>query len=524
MSCAEEPPLYMDATQPREARVQDLLGRLTLEEKLELLHGDSKFTTAAISRLGLSRRWMSDGPHGVREDVGPDTWEPSGHTDDFATCMPSGIALGATWNPALAQQEGEVIGQEARKRGKHVMLGPGLNIQRTPLCGRNFEYMGEDPFLTSRMAVGYIRGVQSQGVASCAKHFVANNQECDRMSINVEMDERALREIYLPAFKAAVQEAGVLAVMGAYNRFRGQHCCENDYLLNHILKAEWGFQGLVVSDWGGTHDTREATLNGLDLEMGTEKPYNEYYLAAPYLDGLRKGIYPMSGLDDKVRRNLRVMFSTHMFDPGPPGSINTSEHQAVARHVSEEAIVLLKNVDNLLPFNASAIKSVAVIGANAVALQTHGGQSSGIKAFYEVTPLQGIVHRIGDHVNVTYSKGYATDGDRQLSTQAVRAVREADVAIVVAGLGHDNGCDTEGSDRKDLKLPDGQDELIDRVRKANPKTIVVLVAGSPVEMPWLPDVPSVVLAWYAGMDGGNAIAAVLFGDVDPSASCPAHFP
>src|ERR1700677_480030 len=276
---AEDRPICLDANEPREARVEDLLGRLTLEEKVALVHADSKFTTAAIPRLGIPRRWMSDGPHGVREDVGPDIWKPAGHTDDFATCMPCGIALAATWNPALAQEEGAAIGQEARKRGKQTMLAPGLNIQRTPLNGRTFEYLGEDPFLTSRMAVGYIRGVQSQGVASCAKHFAANNQEFDRMSINVEMDERTLREIYLPAFKAAVQEAGVLAVMGAYNKFRGQHCCENDYLLNRVLKGEWGFQGLVVSDWSGAHDTREAALNGLDLEMGTEKPYNEYYLA-----------------------------------------------------------------------------------------------------------------------------------------------------------------------------------------------------------------------------------------------------
>ena len=522
---AEERPLYLDPSQPREARVEDLLGRLTLEEKVSLLHGDSYFTTAAVPRLGIPRRWLSDGPHGVREDIGPDSWKAAGHTDDFSTCMPAGIALAATWNPALAQKEGEAIGQEARKRGKQIMLGPSLNIMRTPLCGRNFEYLGEDPFLTSRMAVGYIGGVQSQGVASCAKHFAANNQELDRFTINVELDERALREIYLPAFRASVQEAGVLAVMGAYNKIRGEQCCQNDYLLNKILKGEWGFQGLVVSDWAATHDTRQAALNGLDLEMGTETNYGRFYLASPYLAGLRNGQFPMSGLDDKVRRNLRVMFATHMFEDGPTGSLNTAEHQAIARHVAEEGIVLLKNENNILPLDASSIKSLAVIGENATALQAHGGESSGIKAFYEITPLQGIIGRAGDHINVTYSKGYGEkDGDSGVD-QAVRAAKEADVAIVIAGLGHAHFFDTEGTDRKDLKLPYGQADLIAKVRQANPRTIVVLAAGSPVEMdPWLADVPAVVLSWYSGMEGGNAIAGVLFGDINPSGKLPCTFP
>jgi beta-glucosidase len=271
-SPAQDRPLYLDESQPLEARVEDLLGRMTIEEKIALLHGDSKFTTAAIPRLNIPRRWMSDGPHGVREDIGPDTWNPAGRTDDFATCMPAAIALAATWNPDTARACGQVIGEEALKRGKHIMLGPGVNIMRSPLCGRNFEYYGEDPFLSSRLVVGYINGVQSWNVASCVKHFAANNQETQRGSINVEMDERTLREIYLPAFKAAVQEAGVLAVMGAYNKFRGEYCCHNDYLLNQVLKGEWGFKGLVMSDWSGTHTTREAATNGLDRESVSRRP------------------------------------------------------------------------------------------------------------------------------------------------------------------------------------------------------------------------------------------------------------
>lgn len=522
---AENKPVYLDPKQPREARVDDLLPRLTLEEKIALIHGDSKFTTAAIPRLGIPRRWLSDGPHGVREDIGPDTWNPAGRTDDFATCMPAQIALASTWDPALAQTEGEAIGQEALARGKQIMLGPGVNIMRTPLCGRNFEYLGEDPFLAGKMAAGYIRGVQSQGVASCVKHFAANNQEVDRDSINVEMDERTLREIYLPAFKAAVQEASVLAVMGAYNQFRGQHCTENDYLLNKILKGEWGFKGLVVSDWAGVHDTKGAVRNGLDLEMGTDKPYNEFYLADPFLAGIRSGEFPMSLLDDKVRRNLRVMFAAKVFDGRPGGSINTTAHQAVARHVAEAGMVLLKNENSALPLDPSQIHSLAVIGENAVIHQTHGGDSSAIKAFYEISPLDGIIKRVGDRINVTYAKGYGGDAGPELARQAIQAARQADVAIVFAGLGHGKHGDTEGFDRTDLHLPNGQDELIEQVRQANPRTIVVLVSGSPLQMdPWLQNVPAVLEAWYSGMEGGNAVARVLFGDVNPSGKLPCTFP
>ena len=522
---ATDPAPYLDPNQPLETRVEDLLSRLTLEEKISIIHADSKFTTVAIPRLGIPRRWMSDGPHGVREDVGPDTWQPAGHTDDFSTAMPAGICLAATWNPDLGYTEGETIGQEARKRGKDIMLGPGVNIMRTPLCGRNFEYLGEDPFLTSRMAVGFIRGEQSQDISSCVKHFALNNQEFQRGSINVDVDERALREIYLPAFKAAVQEAGVWSVMGAYNQFRGQHCCENDYLLNKILKGEWGFKGLVMSDWNGTHDTREAALNGLDLEMGTEKIYNDFYLAQPYLDGLKNGEFPMAGLDEKVRRNLRVMFATHVFDPGrKTGSLNTAAHEAVARRVAEEGIVLLKNENHALPLDTAKIRSIAVIGENAVRLQSHGGESSEIKAFYEITPLQGLINRVGQHVNITFSEGYRKNGDAGLMDRAVAAAKSADVVIYIGGLNHDSGFDCEGSDRSDLKLPCGQDELIQTIVAANPRTIVVL-DGTMVEMgAWLDKVPALLQAWYPGMEGGNALARILFGDVNPSGKLPATFP
>lgn len=542
-------PRYLDASLPLEARVDDLLSRLTLDEKLSLVHADSKFTTAAIPRLGIPRRWMSDGPHGVREDVGPDTWNPAGHTDDFVTYMPVNICLAATWNPEMGYLYGSTIGQEARKRGKNIMLGPGINIMRTPLNGRNYEYLGEDPFLTGRMATGYIRGEQDQGVSSCVKHFAFNNQEVQRGSIDVEMDDRTMREIYLPGFKAAVQQGGVWCVMGAYNQFRGQHCCENDLLLNKILKGEWGFQGLVMSDWGGAHDTKEAVLNGLDLEMGSNGPYDSYYLARRFREGLANGTYPMSALDDKARRNIRVMLATHMLDGKTTGSINTPEHQAAARKVAEEGMVLLKNDREALPLNLGKIKTIAVIGDSANRKFAYGGQSAALKAFYEITPLQGLLNRVGPSANVVYSPGFriparvgygppdaagvrhelpTTDNgpkSEDLIRRAVSAARSADVAIVFAGLNHDRFFDSEGSDRMSLDLPFNQDELIRRVAAANRNTIVVMMAGGPVAMDkWLGHVPAVLQAWYPGMEGGNAIAEALFGDIDPSGKLPCTFP
>ena len=528
LASGESRPPYLDPAAPLETRVEDLLGRLTLEEKIALVHGDSTFTTAAIPRLGLPRRWFSDGPHGVREEVQPDSFRAAGHTDDFATCLPVLVALAATWNPDAARAYGDVIGEEARQRGKDVMLGPGVNIARTPLNGRTSEYLGEDPYLAARLAVSYIRAVQSHDVASCVKHFAANNQETQRMSVNVEMDERTLREIYLPAFRAAVQEGGAWAVMGAYNKFRGQFCCHNDYLLNRVLKGEWGFRGIVISDWSGTHDAREAALNGLDVEMGTNKPYDDYYLARPFREGLDQGEFPQAILDDKARRSLRVMFATHVIDAGrAAGSINTEAHQTAARRIAEEAIVLLKNEGAALPLDPAKLTSIAVIGENATALHAYGGDSAKIKALYEVSPLDGILRRVGDHVTVAYSPGYRSrNAGPDLVERAVAAARAADVAIVIGGLIHQKPFDCEGADRSDLKLPFGQDELIRRVVAANPRTIVVLVSGSPVEMDatWLAQVPAVVEAWYGGTAAGNALARVLFGDVNPSGKLPCTFP
>ncbi len=543
----ETQPLYLDRSQPVEKRVEDLLSRLTLEEKVAMVHAKSTFAVAGVARLGVPELWMDDGPMGVREEVG-EGFRNLNRADDFATAMPATIGLAATFNPELAAAYGAVIGQEAKQRNKNIMLGPSLNIQRTPLCGRNFEYMGEDPFLTSRIAVNYIEGEQAQGVASCAKHFAANNQEVQRGSINVEMDERTLREIYLPAFRASVQEAGVLSVMGAYNQFRGQHCCENDYLLNQVLKNEWGFKGLVMSDWSGVHSTDLAAMNGMDLEMGTRPPYTNNYLANPFLAGLKSGKFPMSVLDDKVRRHLYVMFKLDLIHdpaappavPANPGVLSTKAHQEVARRVAEESMVLLKN-EKFLPLNPARLKTVAIIGVNATAKFASGGGAANIKAPYEITAFDGISNRLGTGVKIVYAPGYTPPAGRgrrdrgdtvspasvntNLIADAVAAAKSADAVIYIGGLSHNGGYDTEGSDRRDLKLPGGQDELLENIVRANPKTVVVFMGGGAVEMgPWLEKAPALLYAWYPGLEGGNALARVLFGDVNPSGKLPCTFP
>ncbi len=522
-------PAYRNPALPLETRADDLLRRLTLDEKLAFTHGASTFSTAGIPRLGIPERWMDDGPHGVREDVLRDSFDPANRHDDYVMCMPVLIDLASTWDPDAATAYGNVIGEEARMRGKDIMLGPGVNIMRTPINGRNSEYFGEDPYLAGRMAVGYIRAVQSHGVASCVKHFVGNDQETQRGSIDVEMDERTLHEIYLPPFKAAVQKGGVWAVMGAYNRFRGQYCCENDALLNGILKKHWGFKGIVISDWHAVHDTDGAVRGGLDVEMGTKRgDYDGFFMAGAFKAGLLSGKYPMSLLDDKVRRSLRVMIATGALDSREPGSICTPEHRAAALRVAEEGIVLLKNSGAALPLDAAKLHTIAVIGENATRLQAYGGDSARIKALYEVSPLEGILHRVGTSLNVITSPGYSstTGTSPAMIAQAVAAAKAADVAIVIGGLIRERPYDCEGMDRASLDLPWGQNDLIRAVVAANPHTIVVLVSGSPVAMDeaWLSRVPAVVEAWYGGSEAGNALAHVLFGDFNPSGKLPCTFP
>ncbi|HUO07615.1 MAG TPA: glycoside hydrolase family 3 C-terminal domain-containing protein [Phycisphaerae bacterium] len=528
---------YKNASLPLEERVSDLLARLTLDEKISLVHADSKFTTAALPRFGVTRRWMSDGPQGVREDVGPDTWEPAGHTDDFSTAMPANLGLSATFDPELARAYGNVIGEEASARGKQIMLGPGVNIMRTPLNGRNSEYLGEDPYLAGRMAVAYINGAQSHGIASCVKHFAANNQETERNTIDVEMDDRALHEIYLPAFKAAVTEGHAWCVMTAYNKLRGTYCSENALLLNGILKRDWGFQGLVMSDWSGTHSTVNAANHGLDLEMGTDKAYNEFYFADALRDAVQKHEVSPERLDDMARRNLRVMFATGMFDGSEAKKSNvpllSPEHLATARSVEEAAMVLLKNDSQTLPLDAAKIKRIAVIGDIAKRKFAHGGNSAAIKTRNEVTPLEGIQKYVGERVEVVYAQGYLPSTERrkagagesspELIDAAVSAAKGADAVIVLAGLYRSQ--DEEGVDRPDMNMPRGQAEVIERVAAVNPRTTVVLTGGGPLAIDsWLPQVPAVIQYWYGGTEGGNALADVLFGKVDPSGKLPCTFP
>ncbi len=538
-------PVYLDENEPLEVRVTDALSRLTLEEKVALCHAQSKFSSKGVARLGIPELWMSDGPHGVREEILWDSWGAAGWTNDSCTAFPALTALAATFDPEMAYLYGKAVGEEARYRNKNVLLGPGVNIYRIPLNGRNFEYLGEDPYLASVMVVPYIRGVQENGVAACIKHFALNNQETDRGGVDVEVSDRALREIYLPAFRAAVVEGGVWSLMGAYNRYRGQHCCHNAVLLNDILKGEWRFDGAVISDWSGTHSTLEAAENGLDIEMGTgtdgltrntTNAYDSYYLAQPYLQMLREGKANLKTLDDKARRVLRLIFRTAMNRNRPWGSLATEAHADAGRRIAEAGNVLLKNEGNLLPLETGRIRSVAVVGENAVRGLTHAGGSSELKVKREVSPLEGIRNRFGKTVKITHTLGYASgpssygrvnpsplDAD-SLRREAVKRAREADMVLFVGGLNKNHGQDCEGGDRESYDLPFGQNELIEALRDANPNVVVMLVSGNAVAMPWIDRIPAVVQAWYGGSEAGNAIASVLSGDVNPSGKLPFTFP
>lgn len=548
---AQVTPAYLDETIPVEERIEDVLNRMTTEEKVAIIHAQSKFSSAGVPRLGLPEIWTTDGPHGIRPEVFWDQWDQAGWTNDSCVAFPALTCLAATWNPEMARLYGKSIGEEARYRKKDVILGPGVNIYRTPLNGRNFEYMGEDPYLAARMVVPYIRGVQENGVATCVKHFALNNHEVNRHNTNVVVDDRALYEIYLPAFKAAVQEGGTWAIMGAYNLYKGQHACHNKYLLNDILKKEWGFDGVVISDWGGTHHTMEAIQNGLDLEFGTwtnglaggaKKAYDNYHLALPYLRLIREGKVGTDELNDKARRVLRLMFRTTLNPHRPLGSMLSEAHYDAARRIAEEGIVLLQNKGGLLPIDLSRAKKIAVIGENAIKMMTVGGGSSSLKVQHECTPLDGIRRRVADSVEVVFARGYVGDvsgeyngvttgqdlrDDRTpdvLRDEAVRTATQADYVIFFGGLNKSAGQDCEDADRAGLGLPYGQDSLIAALAKANKNLIVVNVSGNAVAMPWADDVPAIMQAWFLGSEAGNAIAAVLTGDVSPSGKLPFTFP
>lgn len=542
MACAVSPAPYLDENLSADERIGDAVSRMTLDEKIAMIHAQSKFSTPGCPRLGIPEIWMSDGPHGVRVEFTWDDWKWAGWTNDSCTAMPALTCLAATFNPCLAARYGNVVGEEARFRKKDIMLGPGVNIYRTPLSGRNFEYMGEDPVLAARMVVPYIKGLQSNGVSACLKHFVLNNQEHDRDMVDVVVGERALNEIYLPAFKAGVTEGGVWAVMGSYNKYRDTYCSHNDTLVNKILKGQWGFDGVFITDWGSAHDTREAALNGLDIEMGSwtngmtwgkSNAYDNYYMARPLRDLVLAGEIDGKVVDDKVRRILRLCLRTNMNRNRPWGAMHTPEHLETAREVAREGIVLLKNDKNFLPLKADM--KIAVIGENAVKVLSMGGGSSELKPRVEVSPLEGLRARFGEE-NILFSLGYAS-GDPDYSCElpspydadslrlaAIETARRADVVLFVGGLNKNYRQDCEGEDRATFSLPFGQDGLIADLMEVNPRMAVILVSGNAVDMPWADKVPAIIQSWYLGSMGGLAIADIISGDVTPSGKLPFSIP
>lgn len=542
-------PVYLDDNAPLEARVDDALSRMTTAEKIAIIHAQSKFCSAGVPRLGIAELWTSDGPHGVRPEVMWDQWEQAGWTNDSCVAFPALTALAATWDPAMSRLYGESIGQEAAYRGKDVLLGPGVNIYRTPLNGRNFEYMGEDPYLSSMMVAPYIKGLQEQGVAACVKHYALNNNEVNRHTTNVVIDDRTLYEIYLPAFKAAA-DAGAWSFMAAYNLNGDQHMCHNARFLNDILKGEWGFDGAVLSDWGGCHDTRQAISNGLDLEFGSwtnglsdgsSNAYDNYFLAMPYLRLIADGEAGTAELDDKARRVLRLMFRTSM-KHRPPGSMCSPEHYAAARSIGNAGIVLLKNEGKVLPMRTDNHPRVLVVGENAVKMMTVGGGSSSLKAQHEVLPLEGLRAALDGKADVEWVRGYVGDvtgeyngvvsgqnladsrSAGELIAEAVAKARDADYVIFVGGLNKAEHQDCEDTDRESLALPYAQDAVIEAIAAVNPNLVMVNVSGNAVAMPWADKVPAIVQAWYLGSEAGNSLADVLTGAVNPSGKLPFTFP
>ncbi len=564
----------------QERLIEQILGTLTLEEKSAMLHGVSFFRSGAVEDKGIPAVVTSDGPMGVRNEFPDDSWFPIGISDDYVSYLPSNSAVAATWNPERAYAGGQVLGEEARGRGKDVILAPGINIKRDPLCGRNFEYMSEDPYLVQELAVPMIRGIQEADVAACVKHFAANSQETDRLWVDTIVDERTLREIYLPGFDAAVHRGGTYSLMNAYNKLNGEHCSENKALLNQILRKEWGYDGTVISDWGSVHTTRQAAESALDMEMSVTTNFDEYYFAKPLIEAVEKGEVSMEDVDEKVRNILRMMLRLKMIGPKSgerrQGVYNTPEHRVAIRDTAREAIVLLKNEDELLPITEQRLergtpdpltgyrkkKRIAVIGRNAEHMHSGGGGSGEIKALYEISPLMGLKVQLGGNVDIQYAPGYYIPGkksvnevnwqetslerqinrrvDREetaeeaqqrqemqkqreiLRKEAIELAKTADEVIFVGGLNHDY--DVEGWDRDNMKLPYAQDQLIEELLAVKPDTIIVIVAGSAVEMPWREKARAIVWNYYAGMETGTALAEILLGRVCPSGKLPETFP
>ncbi len=537
---------YLDPNAPLEERVKDALSRMTVHEKIKLLHAQSKFTSAGVPRLGIRQLNMDDGPHGVREELEWNTWNPARWTNDSIVAFPSLTCLASTWNRDLSQAYGNAVSEEFAFRGKDIMLGPGVNIQRTPLNGRAFEYMGEDPFLAGEIVVPYIQAAQANGVACCLKHFVLNDQETDRFGVNVNVSDRAMREIYLRPFQKAVEKAHVYTIMGSYNKWKGVHCCHNDELLNGILKKEWNWDGALVSDWGGTTNTMEAALGGLDIEMGTytdgktkesDFGYDAYYLGNPFEKLIKEGKVPMSVLDEKASRVLRTIFRTAMNPKKVIGNQCSEAHYDVCRQIGEEGIVLLKNERNILPLDPSKwtkYHNVLVVGENATRSLTQGGGSSELKTLRDISPLDALKKQYEQQVD--YAQGYYSgramydhvdrlDPTRQteLKAQALEAAKGADLIIFIGGLNKNTRQDCENGDREGYDLPYGQNELISELAKIQKNIVVVTFGGNPYAMPWLKEVAGVVHCWYLGSESGTALANVLSGKVCPSGKLPVTF-
>ena len=544
-------PVYLDPNAPVEERVEDALSRMTLEEKVGMTTAQSKFSSRGVPRLGIPEVWHTDGPHGIRPEVLWDEWDQAGWTNDSCTAFPALINLAATWDKEMSLLYGRSIGEEARYRKKDILLGPGINICRTPLNGRNFEYMGEDPYLAGQMVVPYIQGVQENGVAACVKHYAVNNQEFQRTQSNSVVDDRTLYEIYLPAFKAAVVEGNAWAIMGSYNLYNGQFNCHNKKLLVDILKGEWGFDGVVVSDWGGCRDDEEAVLNGLDIEMGTwtngltgaaSDGYRQYHMADPYLKGLREGKYTTKELDDKVRRILRTIFRTSMRPEPNYGRFVCPEHYQAAREISAAGVVLLKNDNNALPLNGPEGGKILLVGENVVKKMVVGGGSSNLKTAYEVNPLEGLQNAYGDKAEIVWARGYVGDtstsynavdtgqdltdnrSPKELIDEAVELAKDADYVIFVGGLNKSAHQDNESTDRLQITLPYNQEDVIRALAPVSKNLVVVNISGSAVAMPWASEVDAIVQGWYGGTESGNALADVLTGKVNPSGRLPFSVP
>ncbi|SFU66538.1 beta-glucosidase [Pustulibacterium marinum] len=530
-----------------DAKIDSLIAQMTVEEKAGMLHGNSMFATAAIERLGIPELTMADGPLGVREEISRNSWAPAGWDNDFATYYPAAGSVAATWSPELSYTFGHSVGEESIARDKDVLLSPAINIIRTPLGGRTYEYFTEDPFLNKKLAVPFVVGLQENDVAACVKHFAANNQETHRDYVDVQIDERTLREIYLPAFKAAVQEADAYSMMGAYNKFRGEYLCENDYMLNKVLRDEWGFEGIVISDWAAVHDTKKALEAGTDVEMGTPKPFNEFYYGDALIEDVKNGKIDEKELDKSVKRILQLMYTIKSVDDKgrAKGSISTEAHYKDSYNIAAESIVLLKNEANTLPLQLDGVKSIAVIGNNAMKKNALGGFGAGVKTKREVTPLEGLKNRLPEGIQINYAEGYQerysenkkavlgditlngpvpiNDLDPKMVEEAVNAAKNSDVAVIFAGSNRDY--ETEASDRANLDLPFGQKELIEKVLAVNPNTVVVFIAGAPFDIKEVTEQSkAVVWSWFNGSEGGNALADVLLGTVNPSGKLPWTMP